>query len=218
MDVEPKDRYLRLQHKLKKFSTNPLPDFLKGTYTEVLSQKIGNELRLLRQEQAEREHSRMIREQQDQAYKISLQKDQEKAKELEKEKEILKQKDQLKKEKLRRKENFKLDRKNLILELKRNQKSEPLLSNTTTKLSLRLPNGERIIRVFDLNDTLQDVLNYVLTLEFVELEWDYYLIRTFPKFEFNDLTLNLKDASLFPNGSLIVEKREFDELLDEELE
>jgi FAS-associated factor 2 len=123
------------------------------------------QLEAVRRERLERDLNRRIREEQDAAYQASLQADQEKERRvreareeearLQQEKEELLVKQQQAKELAERIRNDKVSRKTREIEAaKVYWKSVPEPA-TGAKLSIKLPNGERVVRKFAANDTIK---------------------------------------------------------------
>ncbi|KAI9103274.1 hypothetical protein DFS34DRAFT_646659 [Phlyctochytrium arcticum] len=163
-----------------------------------------------RSERREREQARSIREQQDEAYQASLRADREKERKAREERDRQKREEEAAQEAERAHQ--------ALLDAKRQQKqslidslpSEPPASaSDLAKLSLRLPSGERLIRRFLADDTMQVVYNFVQTrdLDPLDLLAEISVVNTYPRKEYLDMTQTLRDAGLVPNASLIVEER-----------
>mmetsp|Transcript_3999 Transcript_3999/g.11992 ORF Transcript_3999/g.11992 Transcript_3999/m.11992 type:complete len:193 (-) Transcript_3999:402-980(-) len=72
-----------------------------------------------------------------------------------------------------------------------------------TSLVVRMPDGSRLSRRFDVLNTVQDVMNWVESHAEAGLP-TYELMTQFPRKTFTDTSQSLKDAGLTPNASLIV--------------
>ena len=97
-----------------------------------------------------------------------------------------------------------------IQQLKSNLPPEPSSSEPfITTLNIRLPSGQRKVRRFFQQDTIESVQNYIETcpLDPIPFESDVILVNTYPRQLFTDLSLTLKQANLVPNASLIVEEK-----------
>ncbi|KAJ1562101.1 FAS-associated factor 2, partial [Nowakowskiella sp. JEL0078] len=133
---------------IDRFEGNKTPEQLIAIISQHID-RLDPQLAAVRAERTRNAQARSIREQQDEAYQQSLRADQEKVRKAKEEKERL-EKEKAEEE---RQEN---ERKNLLetkmerkIRLRENMPLEPDSSESeVTKLSLRLPNGERLIRKF----------------------------------------------------------------------
>jgi FAS-associated factor 2 len=89
----------------------------------------------------------------------------------------------------------------------------PATESGLTKLSLRLPSGERLIRRFRTSDTVKNLYDFVETRDLTPLpiESDFVLVNTFPRKIYKDMSQTLQESGLAPNASLIVEEKLDDE-------
>lgn len=95
-------------------------------------------------------------------------------------------------------------------ELIKNLPQEPQDSKENiTKLSIRLPSGQRIVRRFEVTSTIRQLYEFVETQELTPLsiECDFVLVKTFPRVILQDLDSTLESCRLLPTGSLIVEEK-----------
>lgn len=78
----------------------------------------------------------------------------------------------------------------------------------TTKISVRLPNGSRIIRSFLPTDSLLVLYDFVEAQDLapLDLEAEFNIYNTFPR-KVADARLSFKEAGLVPNASVIVEEK-----------
>ncbi|KAJ1803515.1 Ubx domain-containing protein, partial [Coemansia sp. RSA 2599] len=132
-------------------------------------ERFNQTLSAARREQQEREESRRILEQQDQAYQESLARDREREKQA-REREELERAMREREEKRQREEEKRreLSRQWKWATFARIQSQEPVDINALPrgaagKLNLRLEDGTRILRVFSAEATLQDVFDFVET-------------------------------------------------------
>jgi FAS-associated factor 2 len=117
--------------------------------------RINPELVAQRYERQERETGREIRDQQDAAYQASLTMDREKAVEREKERQIEKERLVHVLGKEEKREEMVAARLALVQEAKDTLPVEPVKGDVdTTKIMIRLPNGDRIVRTFRANDKI----------------------------------------------------------------
>ncbi|KAI8904554.1 ubiquitin-related domain-containing protein [Entophlyctis helioformis] len=82
------------------------------------------------------------------------------------------------------------------------------------KLGIRLPNGQRLIRRFRADDTVQLLCDFIEThdLSPLDLETDFVVVTPFPRKVFRDMSQTLRAAGLYPNASIVVEERIDDDL------
>eukprot|EP01132_Coremiostelium_polycephalum_P002518 gene2518-3116_t len=166
-----------------------------NTLTNAASTFEGS-LTVARLDHEQREMDRLILQEQDEAYKVSLAMDQEKAR---LEKERLEQ-ERLEKERLEQEEQKRLDDERLLLERKEKKKSkfinepEKGAPNVTT-LAIRLSDGTRLLRNFYITDLVEDVLDYIDTQITVPIE-NYTLNSHFPKKQYTNKQESLGNAGL----------------------
>ncbi|KAJ3412089.1 FAS-associated factor 2 [Chytridiales sp. JEL 0842] len=176
--------------------------------------RLDGNLASIRAEKQRQEQARIIREQQEQAYAASLRADQEKENRAREEKERLEREKQ---EELRKKQarEEKIEaRKNRKVELRNSMVAEPALEEEgITKLSIRLPSGERILRRFKETDKLELLYNFVEShdLSPLDLEADFVIVNTYPRKVLVDQSLTLKEAGLCPSASIVVEEKDDEE-------
>ncbi|WBW75322.1 UBX domain Sre1 cleavage protein [Schizosaccharomyces osmophilus] len=133
---------------------------LQSTLTNALARHLPS-LERFRTEIDERESARELRRQQDDAYQVSLARDRQRQQQAKKERE-LKQKEQEEKEKL----------KELSLQYRSwlavNIPSEPQPNTKAARLSIRLPDGSRVIRRFENDSLVKSVYEFVDSLLFAK--------------------------------------------------
>lgn len=197
-------------------------------FDSVIS-RIGHSLEHLRMERTQRETERRLRQEQDQAYRDSLNADQRKQELLEKKKEAALKAKQIKQEMARK-------RKQYIQYLCQHALSKKIPEGEkATKISFRLSNGDRVIRQFSGDDTLVSLYEYIEAYSHMDGEmgeknvslpekythqYKFTMHSPFPK------TVYLPDSSkkiidekgLWPSATLIVDTNEGDDDDDEEEE
>ncbi|ORX68863.1 UBX-domain-containing protein [Anaeromyces robustus] len=177
---------------------------------EQLSVQLQSELA----EQREREQSRIIRQEQESAYEESLRKDRERER-----KEKLERERKQREEELARQRQMEYERK---VEEKRKYKqrlaeSLPPEPNEdeceTAQLSIRFPDGSRVIRSFRADDKLQIVYDFVESKDLGPLDIlsEIILVNTFPRKEYTEKDQTLESLGLCPSSSLIVEEKDDEE-------
>lgn len=115
-----------------------------------------------RSERLERSLTQSLRQQQDEAYELSLKADQEKERQKQLERNEIKRQEELVEEEKRAEEQKKDDIARLKIDLASTVPSEPEINHPdATSLVFKLPNGQRLERRFNNYDSLQDVFNYV---------------------------------------------------------
>ncbi|CAG8695905.1 thioredoxin-like protein [Gigaspora rosea] len=199
------------------------PEILIARFT-ILINRYGSGLQRIRNERAERDSARQIREQQDSAYLASLQADQEKER---KARELAEAK-KLASERAKREEEERM----LLLANKEKWRrwaltqlpNEPNQNETNvTSLSFRLLNGERVVRRFRADDTVEMIYIFVDTYhmrketsssstvhqppeDYVHT-FDFLLVSPFPRTVHHvDKLKTIKNVSgLWPSANLIVE-------------
>ncbi|KAG4301965.1 hypothetical protein PCK1_001941 [Pneumocystis canis] len=177
------------------------------------------QLRIAKREQL---ITRQIRAQQDNAYKTSLAIDRERMLQREKEK---KHKAEIERKKQRELDNAKILETNKIQwKLWRASKLFPEPTSNScqiAKISLRLQNGERIIRKFDANASIEEIYAFIECrdintnkfhkpleppLNYIH-KFNFQLVSPIPRQIIKQDTKQkiLEEKSLFPNGNIIVE-------------
>ncbi|KFH62753.1 hypothetical protein MVEG_11279 [Podila verticillata NRRL 6337] len=216
-----------------------LIDRIEGSSTaeqiiERLTQQVNRQsaaLDRLRSERRERDMTREIRQQQDDAYQQSLRADREKARQ---QREAQEAADKLKQEqeRLEAEKEAALNRRERHLKyLYENLPEEPAASESgCARLSFKLWNGERVIRRFRGTEPVEHVYVFIETIEFRENgskaelhleaeehvgykhEYDFVLISPFPRTKIVNRDALIKDEpALWPSASLVVELVEEDE-------
>ncbi|KAF9390242.1 hypothetical protein CPC16_005197 [Podila verticillata] len=216
-----------------------LIDRIEGSSTaeqiiERLTQQVNRQsaaLDRLRSERRERDMTREIRQQQDDAYQQSLRADREKARQ---QREAQEAADKLKQEqeRLEAEKEAALNRRERHLKyLYENLPEEPAASESgCARLSFKLWNGERVIRRFRGTEPVEHVYVFIETIEFRENgskaelhleaeehvgykhEYDFVLISPFPRTKIVNREALIKDEpALWPSASLVVELVEEDE-------
>ncbi|KAI8826020.1 thioredoxin-like protein [Fimicolochytrium jonesii] len=161
----------------------------------------------LRAERESREQSRSIREQQDEAYQASLRADREKRRKAEEEAERTRLEEEAARKEEEEREAFLERRKRRREELLANLPTEPAAdAPNITKLSIRLPSGDRVIRRFDADDLVSKLYEFVETRDLEPLEGEFLVVGTFPREVYDDLEKSLKEVGLVPSASLVVEE------------
>lgn len=184
----------------------------------------------LRAERRERDMTREIRQQQDDAYQQSLRADREKARQQREAREaaekLQQEQERIEAEKVkalnRRERHLKYLFENLPQEL-------PAGESGCARLSFKLWNGERVIRRFKGTEPVEHVYVFIETIEFRESgskaelqleaeehvgykhEYDFVLISPFPRTKITDRERLIQDEpALWPSASLVVELVEDD--------
>lgn len=188
--------------------------------------RINPQLNSLRQERVEQEAARSLREQQDHAYQRSLLADQEKARRIKEQQEAeARERDQQARELERNALNAKY-RTLYVASLSSKLPSEPGPEEPgTSRFSIRLANGERVIRRFRGSETVKDLYHFVETIipadpwapstptseAVVSLPPHYehkfgFRLTSYPRLVFEPTSEPLKEvANLWPGASLLVE-------------
>ncbi|KAI8900289.1 hypothetical protein BC833DRAFT_582547 [Globomyces pollinis-pini] len=182
-----------------------------------ISDRIINQLNVFyataRAERASREAARSIREQQDAAYLRSLEADREKAELARKEQALKEQEEELKRSQefeIEKQRELKLQRK---LDLAASIPDEPDANTPNiTKLNIRLPNGDRLIRIFDADTDIQNLYDFVESqdLEPIDLLSEFVIVNTYPRRQYDEKNVTFRQAGLFPNATVVVEEVESD--------
>jgi len=164
-------------------------------------------------EEREREQSRIIRQEQESAYEESLRKDRERERKEKLERERKQREEELAKQKQleyeRKVEEKKLYKQKLADSLPPEPNDDEC---ETAQLSIRFPDGSRVIRSFRADDKLQVVYNFVESkdLDPLDILSEIVLVNTFPRKEYLDKEKTLEELGLCPNASLIVEEKDDD--------
>jgi len=179
----------------------------------------------LRAERAEMDSARRLRQQQDQAYAESLRRDQERESRLQEEREKEEREKQGKLQAIEKRKQL-IEKRKLRRQRLQEQLPEEPQSGEVTRIQFRLPGGERKLRSFYLNDTVEVLYQFVETLDPLSLDtwdcnddelefpegfeddsqYDFTLVTPFPREEFTDLGKTIQEANLV-NGNLIVEEK-----------
>ncbi|KAJ3209686.1 FAS-associated factor 2 [Entophlyctis luteolus] len=156
-------------------------------------------LQSVRLERERVDQSRILREQQEEAYNASLRADQEKARKLQEE--VARMEKEKAEEGIRQKEleNKRENKRIRKIWLQENMIPEPPTNETEdiAKVGIRLPNGDRL----DLYDFIE-----AQDLTPIDLEADFEVINTYPRKVLTDKTISIKEAGLFPTSSVMVEE------------
>ena len=93
--------------------------------------------------------------------------------------------------------------------MRNNLVEEPKDADNISKLSIRLPSGQRLVRVFRATSFVREVYEFAEAQDLtpLPLESDFVLVKPFPRVILEDLDICLKSCGLFPNASLIVEEK-----------
>ncbi|KAI8913963.1 hypothetical protein DFJ77DRAFT_55584 [Powellomyces hirtus] len=176
----------------------------------TVMERMDPELATLRAERQAREQTRLIREQQDEAYQASLRADKEKQRKASEE--------QARKDRERRRSS---QREQALLDLTARKKARiaqlvadlppepPASTPNTTYLSIRLPGGSRALRRFHETDTVRQLYEFVETRELdpIPINRDFVVVGVFPRKEFNEPEKTLKEVELCPSATLHVEEK-----------
>ncbi|KAF2860159.1 UBX-domain-containing protein [Piedraia hortae CBS 480.64] len=176
--------------------------------------KYNRELAGIRQRRKQQDAERRLREEQKSAYQRSLEKDREKARRR-KEAEAIREREE-KEERLRKEQQEEKEKKALQWRKYRAQRiaKEP---QDGTRISLRFPDGERVIRKFDPQDDLEALYAFVECREFIDgddavdaphdynHQYDFILVSPLPREEI--LLQDAKIGDKIPRAAnLVVEK------------
>lgn len=82
----------------------------------------------------------------------------------------------------------------------------PTTHPNITKLSIRLPSGDRVIRRFNADDLVERLYEFVETRELDPLEGEFLVVGTFPRTVYEDRGKTLREVGLCPSASLVVEE------------
>ncbi|KAJ3301647.1 hypothetical protein HDV03_000526 [Kappamyces sp. JEL0829] len=160
-------------------------------------------------DRAERDAGRSIREQQDAAYQLSLQADREKAALLKKEAEEKRQRELQAEQALQDEENRRQAKRERKIELASALVPEPPANaKAVTRINIRLPSGERIIRRFDATKPIQLLYDFIETkdLDPIDLLAEFVVVNTYPRKEYPDRSKTFQETGLFPNATVLVEE------------
>jgi len=169
-------------------------------------------------EEREREQSRIIRQEQESAYEESLRKDRERERKEKLERERKQREEELAKQKQleyeRKVEEKRLYKQKLAASLPPEPNEDEC---ETAQLSIRFPDGSRVIRSFRADDKLQVVYDFVESrdLDPLDILSEIVLVNTFPRKEYLDKEQTLEALGLCPSTSLIVEEK-YDEDSEDE--
>ncbi|KAI9199354.1 thioredoxin-like protein [Polychytrium aggregatum] len=179
----------------------------------ILERHLGRldaQLAAARMERERREQSRSIRAHQDSAYEASLRADREKEQRAREERERQRRELEEQEREARRKQEMIEEKRRRIQTLRENFPSEPEGSGRdVAKISMRLPNGERLIRRFLPTDKVQLLYDFVSiqNLEPIPEDSTFIIASTFPRRVLEDMDMTLAEAQLTPNGSVAVEEK-----------
>jgi len=170
-------------------------------------------------EQREREQSRIIRQEQESAYEESLRKDRERERKEKLERERKQREEELARQKQLEYERKVEEKKKYKQKLAESIPPEPNEDECeTAQLSIRFPDGTRVIRTFRADDKLQLVYDFVESkdLDPLDILSEIVLVNTFPRKEYLDKDQTLEALGLCPSTSLIVEEKYDEDDEDEE--
>jgi len=173
-------------------------------------QQLSVQLQAERAEERERELSRIIRQEQESAYEESLRKDRERERKEKEERERKQREEELERQKQleheRKVEEKKLYKQKLAASLPPEPNEDEC---ETAQLSIRFPDGSRVIRSFRADDKLQVVYDFVESkdLDPIDILSEIVLVNTFPRKEYIDKDQTLEALGLCPSTSLIVEEK-----------
>lgn len=189
--------------------------------------RLNPQLSSLRRDRAEQEAARLIRDQQDFAYQQSLLADQEKARRLKEQQET-----EAREKELQNQQHEKMARlaryRALFLErLKTTLKPEPKADESdVSRFSFRLLNGERVVRRFRAQDTIEDLYLFCETLvplddwspststsqaiselpENYSHKFGFQLLSPYPRTIYTPSSLRLNETKgLWPSANLMIE-------------
>ncbi|XP_077990625.1 FAS-associated factor 2-A-like [Glandiceps talaboti] len=166
-------------------------------------------LTAIRLEREERNHTHLLRQEQDVAYLESLRADEEKERKKQEKQEEIKRQEEEKQRKIDEKKRLQDEKKQLKIEKAENLPSEPDCDDPDIiKLVLKFPNGTRIERRFLHSNSVQVLYDYVFCNENAPEE--FQIVTNFPrkvlKCEENDeRALSLSDAGLGKTEMLFVQ-------------
>ncbi|KAK9767901.1 UBX domain-containing protein 10 [Basidiobolus ranarum] len=209
---------------IEKIQGQTTPDVIIQRLT-IQFQRTSTELQRAKSEHQERQESRSIREQQDEAYRQSLLADQEKERKAREERErVEKERSEVERiEKARAKlEADRLKYRQYLITVLPNEPSteEP----NTARLSFKMPSGERVVRRFRGDEKVEDVYAFVDTYslsadrdfeavsqnpvpDYVH-EYTFHLVSPFPRtvVELSSKDLKIRDVpALWPSANLLIE-------------
>jgi len=170
-------------------------------------------------EQREREQSRIIRQEQESAYEESLRKDRERERKERLERERKQREEELARQRQMEYERKVEEKKRYKQRLAENIPPEPNEDECeTAQLSIRFPDGSRVIRSFRADDKLQVVYDFVESkdLDPLDILSEIILVNTFPRKEYLDKDQTLEALGLCPSSSLIVEEKDDDDDSEDE--
>ncbi|KAK9122216.1 hypothetical protein Syun_019833 [Stephania yunnanensis] len=165
----------------------------------------------------ERRNNMRLREEQDAAYRASLEADQARERQRKEEQERLEREaadaERMRQEELEAQERAAREaaEKEAALARRRQEKAmslgeEPVKGPDTTQVLVRFPSGERKERRFYSTKTVQSLYDYVDSLDCLHAE-RYNLVYNFPRVVYSEekRSLTLKEAGLHPQASLFIE-------------
>jgi FAS-associated factor 2 len=79
-------------------------------------------------------------------------------------------------------------------------------------MNIRLPSGNRLIRKFDADSSIQALYDFVESndLDPIDIVKDVIIVNTYPRKEYLDKSITFKEAGLFPNATVLVEEADDD--------
>jgi len=173
----------------------------------------GSLLSNVRTERARRETDRLLRDEQDAAYRQSLLEDQEKERKMREAQERSEREEKERAEREAEEERERVSREQAKLqarEIRRLNIPPESTEKESVLLVVKLPDGKQVRRKFRTADTMQIVLDYVDCSqpegeELYEYAMDYVLVSNFPRKVFSDPSATLKEVGLTIPSTLFVE-------------
>jgi len=175
-------------------------------WMQNVQRRYGMSLMSARLEAQQRETDRLLRQQQDEEFRRTLEED--------------RKKEQAKKEEAEREARLKMEEEQKVAETFQRRKSksegltpEPAPGVECASIILRMPDGTRLARKFDKSDTLQTLFDWA-DIAGVEIQ-HALLVCSYPRKGFRypeDVELTFESAGLVPSAMLLIEERVDDEL------
>jgi len=191
---------LRLQEMQTKLSNSGKGHVLKRSKEVAPSDASFGALERRKKRADPLEMERILREEQDLEFQLSLQQDIEKERELERTRRQAKEEEVLKKaQELKKKE----DKQARLARVPPEPKKEETVG--VCSFAIRLPNGERMNRRFYNYNTVQDVIDFVATRPNMEAK-EFQLVTTIPRVVYSNPTLTIADAGIVSNMVLTTEE------------
>ena len=147
---------------------------------------------------------RMLREEQEQAYQVSLQADRDREQQERQEREVEEALKREEEERERLEAQKEIEKKELFSKKLKSLPAEPT-SGDILSLAFRLPHGKRLQRKFDTSNSVEVLYDFIDTHpEFPaeQVDFTYTLISNYPKKEFPRSSLSLKESGV-PNNTVL---------------